>query len=134
MNEKQTEKRLTPGQRKAVETLLTTGNVTEAALSAGCHRSTLYKWMDDETFTTALAEAEAEAVRSLSRNLAGLGDLATTALRAALGADQKMTVRLRAAEIVTDRLLKIRELVEFEQRLSALEKRYANDSAPDASA
>jgi transposase-like protein len=124
MVENMTEKKLTPGQRKAIEALLTSGNVTAAATAAGVTRNTLYRWVrHDETFVAELQAAEAEAVQGLSRVLAGLGDSAAAALKDALDSSQKITVRLRAAEIVTDRLLKIRELVELEQRITELEKR-----------
>lgn len=122
MTEIATEKKLSPAQRKAIECLLTTGNITAAALAADVNRNTLYRWMRDETFAAELQTAEAEAVQGLSRVLAGLGDSAAAALKDALDSGQKITVRLRAAEIVTDRLLKIRELVELEQRIAALEQ------------
>jgi hypothetical protein len=118
-----TEKKLTPGQRKAIESLLTTGTVAAAALNANVNRGTIYRWMADEFFVHELRQAEREAVEGLSRALAGLGDLAASALRDALDSRQKITVRLRAAEIVTDRLLKIRELVDLEARLAELEQR-----------
>ena len=116
-----TKKKLTPAQRKAIETLLTSGDTTQAALAAGVNRSTLYTWRALPHFQAALRDAEAEAVASLSRSLAGLSEAAAAALRDALAPSNKITVRLRAAEIVTDRLLKIRELVEIEARLAALE-------------
>ena len=121
MIETATEKKLTATQRKAIEALLTTGNTTSAALAAGVHRSSLYRWQTEPLFVTALREAEGEAVAGLARSLAGLGDSAAAALRDALSPHQKITVRLRAAEIVTDRLLKLRELVALEERIAALE-------------
>lgn len=116
-----TEKSLTPSQRKAIESLLTAGNVTAAAQTAGVNRGTIYRWMDDSFFVTALREAESEAVAGLSRSLAGLGESAAAALRDALDASQKVTIRLRASEIVIANLLRIRELVDIESRLQALE-------------
>ena len=121
MSELATEKKLTPGQRKAIETLFTTGSVSAAALAAGVNRATIYKWRNDETFSLAMQEAEADAVAGLARSLAGLGESAAQALYEALQSDQKITVRLRAAEIVTDRLLKLRELVTLEERIARLE-------------
>jgi transposase-like protein len=118
-----TEKKLTPAQRKAIEALLTTGNVADAAKEAGVARHTLYRWMKQPLFASELREAEAQAVQALSRTLASLGEQAGQALRDALGEGEKITVRLRASEIVTDRLLKLRELVDIEQRLLELEKR-----------
>lgn len=121
MTEILTEKKLTPQQRKAIETLFTTGSVTAAALASGVTRTTLYKWKNDTAFTEAMQEAEAEAVAGLARSLAGLGESAAAALFDALQPGEKMSTRLRAAEIVTDRLLKLRELVTLEERIAALE-------------
>jgi transposase-like protein len=118
-----TQKNLTAAQRKAIEALLTSGNITAAAAAAGVSRNALYKWQRDDTFIVALRDAESEAVAGLSRALAGLGDGAAAALRDALDNSQKITVRLRAAEIVATSLLRLRELVNLEQRLLELEKR-----------
>jgi hypothetical protein len=122
MTEIATEKKLTTQQRKAIETLFTTGSVSAAALAAGVNRATIYKWRNnDETFAEAIQEAEADAVAGLARSLAGLGESAAAALFDALQPGEKMSTRLRAAEIVTDRLLKLRELVTLEARIQALE-------------
>jgi len=123
MTEDTTIKKITPAQQKCIEALLTSGSVTAAAEAANVNRGTIYRWKSDPVFMAALKEAEAEAVQGLSRALAGLGDMAAQALRDALAPSNKISVRLRAAEIVTDRLLKIRELVELEARIAALEGR-----------
>lgn len=122
MTEITTEKKLTPAQRKAIETLLTSGDVSQAALAAGVNRATLYIWRRQPHFQDALKEAEAEAVEGLSRALAGLGDSAAQALRDALEPGNKITTRLRASEIVISNLLRLRELVDIEERLAALER------------
>lgn len=120
-------KNLSPKQLKTIETLLTNGSVDSAATAAGVSRNSIYKWFKDETFVSELRKAEAEALTSLSRSLVGLGDKATEALRAALD-DIKPSVRLRAAEIVLGNLLRLRELVDIESRLTALEKNYENSN------
>lgn len=118
-----TEKKLlTPAQYKAIEALLTTGNVTQAADVAGVARNTLYRWMSETPFTVALRDAEGEAVAGLARRLAGMGNSAASVFFDAMQPNQKISVRLRAAEIVSDRLLKLRELVDFETRLAELER------------
>lgn len=122
MSEIATEKKVTPPQRRAIAALLTTGDTTQAAIAAGVNRSTLYAWRAQPHFQEALKEAEADAVAGLSRSLAGLGESAAQALRDALAPGNKMNLRLRAAEIVTDRLLKLRDLVELEERIAALER------------
>lgn len=122
MTENEMEKKLSPRQLRAIQALLTAGNAAAAAAQAEIAPSTLYRWMREEPFVNALRVAEAEAIEGLSRSLAGLGESATAALRDALDASQKITIRLRASEVVIGNLLKIRELVDIEQRLLALEQ------------
>lgn len=119
-----TEKKLKPNQRKAIETLLTSGSATEAAENAGVSRNTLYRWMQEPDFQAALAEAEAAALDSLSTRLVGLADQAAGALDDVFNNDKAgIGHRLRAADIVLSNLLRLRELVTIEARLSELEKR-----------
>ena len=105
MIENETPKKISPSQRKGIEALLTEGSLLAAAEAAGVTRGTLYRWLKDPAFTEALRAAEAEAIAALSRSLAGLGESAAAAFRDALDPGQKITVRLRAAEALTDRLL-----------------------------
>lgn len=116
------EKILTPAQRRAIEHLLTAQNAREAAKLAGVNPRTLYRWMQEPAFVAALREAESEAIAALSRSLVALGESATAALNDALDKKQKITVRLRASEIVIGNLLRLRELVDLEERLSKLEQ------------
>lgn len=117
-----TEKRaLTPAQQRALEALLLAGSITEAATLAGSTRQALHRWLADPAFVAALREAESEALAALSRRLVTQGEQAAAALTDALDPSQGIKDRLRAAEIVLNNLLKLRELLDFEQRLAALE-------------
>lgn len=127
MSANETEKKLTPAQRLVIEKLLTSGSVEDAANAAKVARSTVYRWLKDAAFVAELRSAEALAVESLARSLAGLGDLAASALRDAL-TDAKISVRLRSAEVVIGNLLRLRELVSIEQRLAVLEARSNEES------
>lgn len=116
-------------QIKALEALLTTGNKAAAARAAGVDRSTLYRWLTtDARFQAALEDATGAAIKEFSRSLVRLTDKAVKVLETAMSSKQKMEHRLRAADIVTSRLLAVRELVNLEERLDALEKLLANQS------
>ena len=116
------QKRPTPRQRKAIETLLTTGSKTEAAKAAGVRRQTIYRWLKQPRFRAALVEAEGEALASLSQALVRLGDKAARTLDQAMDNDDATTsAKVRAADVVLSRLLQLRELVDFEKRLAELE-------------
>ena len=113
---------LTPRQRKAVEALLTTGDKSQAAELAGVKRQTVYKWLKQPDFQQSLRDAEAEALASLSQALARLGDKAARTLDRGMDADSD-TVSIRAADIVLQRLLQLRELIDLDARVAELEAR-----------
>ena len=113
---------LTPRQRKAVESLLTTGDKSTAAEAAGVRRHTIYVWLRKAAFQQALRDAEAEALQSLSQALARLGRKAADTLDKSMDADSP-TVRVRSSDIVLQRLLQLRELVDLDARMRALEAR-----------
>ena len=47
-------RQLSPKQRKAIEALLTTGEVKAAAAAAGIHRDTLHRWLKEPIFLDAV--------------------------------------------------------------------------------
>jgi AcrR family transcriptional regulator len=117
---------LTPEQLRALVALLEHGDKAKAARAAKVSRSTLYRWLrDDAIFQVALEAATRQALREFSTTLVRLAQKAAQALDDALDSGQEIHHRLRAADIVTGRLLAVRELVDLEERLSRLEAQYA---------
>jgi hypothetical protein len=113
---------LTPRQRKAIEILLTSGNIREAAQAAKVSRETIYKWMKAQAFREALKEGSREALERLSRSLMSLGDKAVKALEDALDdPEAKSAAKVRPADVILGRLLQLKELADLEERISALE-------------
>lgn len=125
MSENSTDKKLTPYQIKAIEGLLSHRDTQAAADHAGVNRSTIYRWLrEDEVFTQALKKAESEAISTLGRELITLGSKASSAVEAVLDSPASTAAqKLRAAEIILNNILKLRELVDFEQRLSRVEEK-----------
>jgi len=117
-----THHQLKPKQRKAVEALLTTGEVSAAAQSVGVSRETLYRWLKEPTFNQAVRQAEARALDDLSRLLVRLGRTAVATLAKAMnGPTVPAASRVRAADAALGRLLQLRELATLEARITALE-------------
>jgi len=115
---------LTPKQRKAIETLLTSGSVSEAADLANVSRETLYRWIKQPDFRAELERATTQAIDDLSRSLVALGDLAAATLADAMKNQiHPIATRVRAADVVFSRLLQLRELTSLEQRVTELEER-----------
>lgn len=117
-----TDQTLTAKQRKALEALLLTGEVSGAASAANVTRDTIYRWMKQPVFDAAIREAESRALDELSRVLIRLSRSAVGTLAAAMADKQApISPRLRAAEITLNRLLQLRELAVLEARITALE-------------
>jgi hypothetical protein len=114
---------LTPKQRLAVAALMEHGEVLKASEAANVSRTTLYKWLADPTFMAALREAEADALKAVSRSLVALSGRATRTIDAAMNESETMTTRLKAADTVLARLLQLRELIDLDGRVGTLEKR-----------
>lgn len=123
MGDNVTENPLRPRQMAAIAALLNTGKVPDAAAAGGVSTKTIYAWLREPAFATALRTAEADALRGLARRLAGLGEAAADALRDALKENQPIGVRLRAADLVTQRGPALAELTDLISRLEALEAR-----------
>jgi hypothetical protein len=114
---------LSPKQRKAIEALLQTGEVSHAATVAHVHRDTIYRWMKQPAFAAAVHEAEAQAIDEVSRVLIRLSRSAVGTLAQAMAErDAPIGPRIRAADITLSRLLQVRELATLEDRLTALEQ------------
>ena len=123
MPENVTPTRLTPKQRKAVEALLTTGEVAAAAQAAGVSRESVYRWLKQPVFLEAVREVEARALDDLSRLLIRLGRTATATLDKAMSdASVPWATRVRAADAALSRLLQLRELATLEARVAELER------------
>ena len=121
---------LTPTQQRSVQALLTAKSVSEAALVAHVGERTLFRWLTEPAFRAALAAAEGDLLDAATRRLLGLQDAAIETFSDILkDAEAGEAVRLKAAQAVLDYLLKMRELRNVEQRLTALEQVYAQQQA-----
>lgn len=115
---------LTPRQLAAVAALVSTPTAEGAALAAGVARSTLYSWLEQPEFVAAVDAAHAGVLEVAQRRLSAALKLATDAIMRILEDEtQPAHVQLRAAELVIDSILKLRQANDFERRLSELESR-----------
>ena len=114
---------LTPKQRRAVEALVTTGEVAAAAREVHITRDTLYRWLKQPAFLGAVREAEAKALDELSRLLVRLSRTAVATIAKAMSDPATpAATRVRAADVALGRLLQLRELAQLEARVQALEQ------------
>lgn len=121
------DKKITAQQQRAIAALLSTRNVATAAKQAKVGERTLHRWIsEDAAFKVALSAAEGELIGTATRRLLQYQEAAIVVI-ATIMADTSNSagVRLRAAGIVIDTMLKLRELRNVEERLTALEAQYA---------
>ena len=101
---------LTGDKLAVVADLFTTMTHREIARKHKISQTTLSRWLRDPLFQEALHEARKDAISKIGLAMAGLAEKSIVALSDALDPGQKMGYRLRAAEIVTDRLIRLEEL------------------------
>lgn len=113
-------KPLTAAQHRAIAALLTSKNIRAAAEQSGTPLRTMWNWCADSRFLAALHSAEGGIIEESMRRLLNLSEKAIDTLEALLDSP-KPELRLRAAGMVLDQLLVLRELTNTESRLAALE-------------
>jgi hypothetical protein len=95
---------LSPVQAQVIAALAQGRTVTTAAQDAGLHRNTIYNWLHEPAFKTAVGEAQTEYVAILSDGMRDLAALALETLRNLLE-DPKTppAVRLKTALSILQR-------------------------------
>jgi phage terminase small subunit len=115
-------RKLTTKQARAIAVLLSCRTTAEAAERAKVGKRTLDRWLTDPVFKSALASAEGDLIDAAARRLLYAQEAAIETLAAIMTTSSNAAgVRVRAAQIIIESALKLRELRSFEQRLQALE-------------
>jgi hypothetical protein len=115
---------LPANQRRAVRALLTKQTIEGAAKFANVGESSLYRWLADDNFRSALIEAEGDALNAATRRLVGLSEAAIAVITQLLiDREAPPMVRLHAAQTVLGHMMKMIEARNFEARLTALEQK-----------
>ena len=113
---------LTAKQHQLVRELLACSDVPQAAQNVGVHKATAYRWVALPEFQAELRQADREVLTATSRRLARLGTRAVEVLAETMDdPEAPAAVGVRAADAVLTKLLQIRETVDMDERLTALE-------------
>lgn len=117
---------LTPKQTRAIQALLVSRTVAEAAQAAGVGFRTLTRWLTEPEFRAALREAQEQALDAAVSRLAGAAVIAADTLQTIAESDTAQDgPRVSAARAILTTLLTIREQRDLAERISALEERLA---------
>jgi phage terminase small subunit len=112
---------LTRRQLKFDAALTESTTVAEAAHRAGIGEKTAHRYLKEPAVQNAIRAAGREQLESLTRRLRRLGQDAAETLGAAMQAeDASWSPRIKAADSVIGRLLKVSELLDLEKRVTAL--------------
>ena len=106
--------------RRTIVALLSETTVSAAAERAGVNEATLYRWLKQADFNAAYRAAGRHAVEKAIAQIQQSSWAASTTLLKLLGSTSD-SVRLRAAVAILDHANKGVELLDFEERLAALE-------------
>ena len=113
--------KLTRKQEQAIAALLSEATVGAAAEKADVAEATLYRWLKLPDFRADYREARREVVEKTTALLQQSTWAAGTTLIRLLGSPSD-AIRLRAAQTILDQANKGLELIDFEERLAALEE------------
>ena len=113
---------ITRKQAAAVKALLEHGSLEDAANAAGVSTKTIYRWRQDPLFVAALDKAQGDEIRNAVRVL--VVDLrANHEVMREIRDKPTATpgIRLRAAQALDTSLLRWKEIIDIDTRLTALE-------------
>lgn len=114
---------LSAKQKKAIAALLTAGTVARAAKVCRIGERTIFRWLnEDETFKAELQRAGDELIGATVRQLSDAAGLAVITLRTII-TDRAAPSgsRVRASAVVLGSMLRVKEQLDLEQRIAALE-------------
>ncbi len=112
---------LSSRQIKAALNYLSAPSVDEACKKSNIARSTFYKWMQDENFSSFLAQKREEITREALSRLKDSLVGAVSKLVSLVNSDNEQIARLSSKDII-DYVLKTIELEKIEQRMVKIEE------------
>jgi hypothetical protein len=112
---------LNRNQKRAIRALLQHKTIGGAADAIGLNRRTITRYLEDPAFRHALTQAESDLIDEAGRRLISGQDEALDALQELISKAEKDSDRRLAAQAWLDFTLRWRELINVEERLTALQ-------------
>lgn len=113
-------------QSKALDALVNYDTVEGACKAAGVSKSTMYRYLKDPHFDTALKAAKRQLVnRAVLRLQQTTGDAARALAEICRDHDAPASARVAAAKAILDGALKAVELEDIESRIATLELKFS---------
>ena len=121
------ENQLTANQMRLITALVANSDVQAACAAADVSRTTAYEWFKETAFQEALARQRDEVFSTALERLKATSARAVAELEKLLDAGDDR-LRRQVCNDILGYAWKVRELVDFERRLSALEKATATQN------
>lgn len=116
-----------PNRPAAIVALARGATSEEAARESGVSGRTVRRWMEDPDFQIEVRDTRTEMLSAAVGQLAAGAAEAIATLRDALD-DEDGRTRVQAARVLLDACLSLRESLDLEQRLAALEAAQTEDT------
>ena len=113
-----------PKQERVALLIAAGRSIKAAAAEAGCGERTAHEWLEDPRYRSLISELRHRMLDEAVGSLARATNEAVSTLKGLLD-DDNANVRLRAALGVLDAAVRLREHVELEGRITALEAQEA---------
>ena len=115
------ENSITTKQQKAITALLSERTAREAAKAAKISERTLYTWLADPAFRSALRNAERGVLDDVTRRLTAGQRLALDTLEKLIQSARHESTKLTACVQWLNLFVKYRDMQDIDERLTALE-------------
>lgn len=125
MTEKQTTDDLTPRQHSALSALMSEPTIRKASEASGVPEKTMYTWLRDASFQAEYRVMRREATQQAIARLQQFSASAAATMVSLMASGNPAAIRLAAARSVLEYAVKAVEIEDIQQRLEALEARYA---------
>lgn len=115
-------------QTLAINALLSTTSVVEAANKAGIPERTLRRWLAEYEFLNALKDAQGEVINEATRGLLGRVNKAIQTIDSLMddGARPGASIQLRSANCVLEQSVRFYENMILTERVAKIEKMLEN--------
>jgi len=114
--------KLSPRQRIAAAALIAAPSVAQAASASNVTERTLYRWLELPEFRALVSQLESRIINSTVHSLVNIQQEAIDIVSDLSRHSDNDSVKLRAAKVLLDTLLKLRVQQTFEERLADLEQ------------
>ena len=120
---------LTPRQQRAVESLIVGTSIRDAAVHAKINERTLYRWLQQEEFQSAVRRARQLSLTQLATHLQHMaGRAAGTLDEVMLDKNATSASRVSAARYSMEMYYKAATLEDVQERLMTMEKRLKEEA------